>query len=88
MNTKPQHTAGEWYASGIHVQTKADHDNYVCKAEGDTQAQAEANARLIAASPTLLSSLENAVEAMTINSDFEFALDMAKKAIKQARGIK
>ena len=41
-------TKRPWYATGVHVQSAVlDEDNYICKAEGSTLEEAEANAQLI-----------------------------------------
>ena len=58
MKNTQKHTQGPWHATNYHVQSLVhEYDGYICKAEGNTKAEAEANARLIAAAPDLLTAL-------------------------------
>ena len=62
MKNTQKHTQGPWHATNHHVQSLVhEYDGYICKAEGNTKAEAEANARLIAAAPDLLAALKTGV---------------------------
>lgn len=85
MNTKTQKARQEWQVyiikgeKGFGIETKDG------KAITSCCIDKEANARLIAASPELLFALENAVQAMTIENDFKYEIELAQKAIAKAK---
>lgn len=94
------HTPGPWVANGHNVHTRPDESAVcVCVSMGTrNNAEASANARLIASAPELLEALEGAIGALEFSRDYHadlgnedqaFAqsmLDAALSAIAKARG--
>ena len=81
-----EHTKGEWEVNW-HTTMNLPY-KYTVSEEQETDEEAEANAKLIAAAPELLEALESFIDA---NDRGEFAIDAeiankAMKAINKAKG--
>ena len=91
---KTEHTPGWWIAVEDMVRTAektTEHSKLVARASGDTDQQAEANARLIAASPELLDACESVLGFICHNLPASAWQDQpwlqpARSAIAKARG--
>lgn len=82
------HTPGPWSADHDNVRTPAD-GGMVAKVAGDTDAQAYANARLIAAAPDLLAALRDLVSAEGLPEGYAnraMLIDAARAALAKAEG--
>ena len=81
--TKVKHTPGPWWTSKLEVGTVPMMAVKICNAvSGSDYEEAEANARLIAAAPELLTVLKQCAEALRKNSgkvpaEIEQAIDKA-----------
>jgi len=87
-----KHTQGPWYNTNGHIQSAViNEDNYICKAEGTTPEESEANAHLIAASPELLEALEEVLYLVPeldpyTNESNSKVIHAAEAAISKAKG--
>lgn len=84
-----EHTPGEWIAKGTSVWSK-DRSRYILIPSPQVSikmvAEAEANARLIAAAPSLLDVAEEALEALDHYVGDNETSDKLRKVIAAARG--
>ena len=88
MNTQ-KHTQGPWHATNYHVQSLVhEYDGYICKAEGNTKAEAEANARLIASAPDLLQVTKDFLLLAALHDWEGAAIDFAKATLAKVEGVK
>ena len=81
-----QHTPGPWGVVANPLRVVSERGDHIC---GDMEWNDDyhANARLIAAAPELLESLQNAVGWLNYGTDSErHAVDMARAAIAKATG--
>lgn len=80
------HTPGPWVADHDNVRTPDD-GGMVAKVAGDTDSQAYANARLIAAAPDLLAALRDLVSAEGLPEGYAnraMLIDAARAALAKA----
>jgi hypothetical protein len=93
MTTTHTHTSGAWYA--VKLDASPDHawaiDSELVEIARlsewpDHQAEAEANARLIAAAPELLEALKGLLEVTEENYDNRHEVEAALHAIAKAEG--
>jgi hypothetical protein len=97
MDKVVRHTLLPWYATGRHVQSAAiNEDNYVCKADGDSDEQEDANAAFIVLACNNHDSLLAALDATrgivawakdhgADKAAVEAIEKMTRKAIRKAR---
>ena len=89
MKNTQKYTQGPWHATNYHVQSLVhEYDGYICKAEGNTKAEAEANAQLIAAAPDLLQVTKDFLLLAALHDWEGAAIDFAKATLAKAEGVK
>lgn len=84
----PKHTPGEWWTSGLEVGTAPMMIIKIAKVSGSNYEQALANAKLIAATPKLLESLQTLIDAIpNQTNDQDWWPDELTMAVNDAKSI-